>query len=110
MSERKKRRYPADRNRLHDLLDRKEAVLADLQGEVEELRRVVKEADMTAIQATAQMYNVTPEQFEEIMRRMTEDTEQILPALPADVVSGSPASEEADDPEEEEDTIDEEDA
>ena len=110
MSERKKRRYPADRNRLHDLLDRKEAVLADLQGEVEELRRVVKEADMTAIQATAQMYNITPEQFEEIMRRMTEDTEQILPALSADVVSGSPASEEADDPEEEEDTIDEEDA
>ena len=110
MSERKKRRYPADRNRLHDLLDRKEAVLADLQGEVEELRRVVKEADMTAIQATAQMYNVTPEQFEEIMRRMTEGTEQILPALPADVVSGNPASEEADDPEEEEDTIDEEDA
>ena len=41
---------------------------------------------------------------------MTEDTEQILPALPADVVSGNPASEEADDPEEEEDTIDEEDA
>ena len=110
MSERKKRRYPADRNRLHDLLDRKEAVLADLQGEVEELRRVVKEADMTAIQATAQMYNVTPEQFEEIMRRMTEDAEQILPALPADVVSGNPASEEADDPEEEEETIDEEDA
>ena len=62
MTEKKKKRYPADRQKLHALLDRREQELLELQEEVEDLRGLVKQADRTAIHATAELYNVTPEQ------------------------------------------------
>lgn len=102
MSEKKRKRYPLDRLKLHDLLDKKENALAALQEEVEDLRRAVREADLTAIHTTAQMYNITPEQFAEIMKRMAEEKEEVLPALPPGVTSGAKASPEADFPEKEE--------
>ncbi|MGN0762838.1 MAG: hypothetical protein ACI4MK_05600, partial [Aristaeellaceae bacterium] len=73
MTEKKKKRYPADRQKLHALLDRREQELIELQAEVEDLRGLVKQADRTAIHATAELYNVTPEQLAEIMRSMFGD-------------------------------------
>ena len=83
MTEKKKKRYPADRQKLHALLDRREQELLELQAEVEELRRIVKQADLTAIHTTAELYNVTPEQFAEIMKSMFGD--RLVPELPKDV-------------------------
>lgn len=83
MTEKKKKRYPADRQRLHALLDRREQELIELQAEVEDLRGLVKQADRTAIHATAELYNVTPEQLAEIMKSMFGD--RLVPELPRDV-------------------------
>ena len=83
MTEKKKKRYPADRQKLHALLGRREQELLDLQEEVEDLRGLVKQADRTAIHATAELYNVTPEQFAEIMKSMFGD--RLVPELPRDV-------------------------
>ena len=54
MSEPKKR-YPADRIKLHALLDKKENELCRLTEEVNQLRARVKEADRTAINATCEL-------------------------------------------------------
>ena len=86
MTEKKKKRYPADRQKLHALLDRKEQELLELQEEVEDLRGLVKQADRTAIHATAELYNVTPEQLAEI-KSMFGD--RLVPELPKDVTSAS---------------------
>lgn len=83
MTEKKKKRYPADRQKLHALLDRREQELIELQAEVEDLRGLVKQADRTAIHATAELYNVTPEQLAEIMKSMFGD--RLVPELPKDV-------------------------
>lgn len=83
MTEKKKKRYPADRQKLHALLDRREQELLELQEEVEDLRGLVKQADRTAIHATAELYNVTPEQLAEIMKSMFGD--RMVPELPKDV-------------------------
>ena len=83
MTEKKKKRYPADRQKLHALLDRREQELIELQEEVEDLRGLVKQADRTAIHATAELYNVTPEQLAEIMKSMFGD--RLVPELPKDV-------------------------
>lgn len=87
MTEKKKKRYPADRQKLHALLDRREQELLDLQEEVEDLRGLVKQADRTAIHATAELYNVTPEQLAEIMKSMFGD--RLVPELPRDVKAAS---------------------
>ena len=83
MTEKKKKRYPADRQKLHALLDRREQELIELQAEVEDLRGLVKQADRTAIHATAELYNVTPEQLAEIMKSMFGD--RLVPELPKEV-------------------------
>ena len=83
MTEKKKKRYPADRQKLHALLDRREQDLIELQAEEEDLRGIVKQADRTAIHATAELYNVTPEQLAEIMKSMFGD--RMVPELPKDV-------------------------
>ena len=83
MTEKKKKRYPADRQKLHALLGRREQELIELQAEVEDLRGLVKQADRTAIHATAELYNVTPEQLAEIMKSMFGD--RLVPELPRDV-------------------------
>ena len=83
MTEKKKKRYPADRQKLHALLDRREQELIELQAEVEDLRGLVKQADRTAIHATAELYNVTPEQLAKIMKSMFGD--RLVPELPRDV-------------------------
>ena len=87
MSETKRKRYPADRHRLHDLLEKKEESLLLLEAEVKELRSLVKQADFTAINATAEMYNVTPEQFAQIMQSLCNRQEQAFPELPPAAVA-----------------------
>ena len=94
MTEKKKKRYPADRQKLHALLDRREQELIELQAEVEDLRGLVKQADRTAIHATAELYNVTPEQLAEIMKSMFGD--RLVPELPRDV-QAAPAEADAPD-------------
>lgn len=73
MNETKQRRYPADRLKLHTLLEKKRKQLEELQKQVEELQKLVQTADATAINATAALYNVTPEQLSEIMRKLYGD-------------------------------------
>ena len=92
MTEKKKKRYPADRQKLHALLDRREQELLELQEEVEDLRGLVKQADRTAIHATAELYNVTPEQLAEIMKSMFGD--RLVTELPK-VVQAAPAETDA---------------
>ena len=57
---------------------------------MEDLRGLVKQADRTAIHATAELYNVTPEQLAEIMKSMFGD--RLVPELPKDV-QAAPAEE-----------------
>ena len=106
MTEKKKKRYPADRQKLHALLDRREQELRELQAEVEELRRIVKQADLTAIHTTAELYNVTPEQFAEIMKSMFGD--RLVPELPKDV-QAAPAEADAPVPLPDEEMMDDDD-
>lgn len=87
MTEKKKKRYPADRQKLHVLLGKREQELIELQAEVEDLRGLVKQADRTAIHATTELYNVTPEQLAEIMKSMFGD--RLVPELPKDVRAAS---------------------
>ncbi len=113
MSEIKKKRYPSDRLRLHALLEKKEQELLELQGEVQELRERVRHADFSAINATAALYHITPEQFEEIMRAMRGEHGQIVPPLPMTVPeeTADPVPDETPEiPDEEEDSIDDENA
>ena len=62
MNENKKKRYPADRAKLHALLEKKEQELNALKAEVEEIRALTKQADFAAINATAEIC-VMPDHF-----------------------------------------------
>ena len=106
MTEKKKKRYPADRQKLHALLGRREQELLELQAEVEDLRGLVKQADRTAIHATAELYNVTPEQLAEIMKSMFGD--RLVPELPRDV-EAAPAEADAPVPLPDEEMMDDDD-
>lgn len=81
MSEPKKR-YPADRIKLHALLERKENELCRLTEEVNQLRARVKEADRTAINATCELYALTPEMLSTFLRTKF-DTQDNAPEIPA---------------------------
>ena len=60
-----KKRYPADREKLHALLEKKEQALVDLTNEVQELRERTLAADRTAIITNCEMYSLTPEMLAE---------------------------------------------
>ena len=49
MTEKKRKRYPADRQKLHALLEKREQELIELQEEVEELRRLVQQLSLIHI-------------------------------------------------------------
>jgi len=74
MGEKKKRRFPADRMKLHALLDKREAQLRDLTAEVEELRALTIQADHLAITNATDALNVTPEQFFAFLAAMNKGT------------------------------------
>lgn len=107
MTEKKRKRYPADRQKLHALLKKREQELIELQEEVEELRRLVQQADRTAIHATAELYHVTPEQLAEIMRSMFGDG---MPSGLARNEDAVPFAEEELTPQKEEASADDDDA
>ena len=67
MNENKKRRYPIDRLKLRALLMKKEQESLELQEEVERLRQMVKQADIDALVAVAEMYKLTPEELNRMM-------------------------------------------
>ena len=79
MTEKKQKRYPTDRLKLHALLKKKEKELVDLREEVEEIRKLVQQADASA------QYNVTPEQLAEIMKKLYGDKTKPVPELPQSV-------------------------
>ena len=107
MTEKKRKRYPADRQKLHALLKKREQELIELQEEVEELRRLVQQADRTAIHATAELYHVTPEQLAEIMQSMFGDG---LPSGLSRTENAVPSAEEELTPQKEEASADNDDA
>ena len=85
MTEKKQKRYPTDRLKLHALLKKKEKELVGLREEVEEIRKLVQQADASAINATAVQYNGTPEQLAEIMKKLSGDKTKPVPELPQSV-------------------------
>ena len=80
MEGKKKRRFPADRMRLHALLDKREAQLRALTAEVEELRALTIQADHLAITNVTDALNVTPEQFFAFLAAMKGGA--IMPDIP----------------------------
>ena len=107
MNENKKKRYPADRLKLRALLEKRILELKDLQAEVEHLRQMVKQADLDAISAIAEMYQMTPEELAEIMKRLYGDRTEPLPDPPETSVA-IPAQPEDTELPEEEDSLDDE--
>ena len=105
MSNMKRRRFPADRTKLHELLEKREQDLIDLQEEVKELRTAVTDADHTAIHITADAYNVTPEQLRDMLEAIRTGKQvpaELLKTLtvvqlePKPVKKGGAADDEAD--------------
>lgn len=70
MTENTQWRFPSDRVKLHAMLQKKNAVLAALTAEVEELRRRTTEADHLAITNIADEFSVTPDQFMRFVQAM----------------------------------------
>ena len=68
MNETKKRHYPADRNKLHALCERLEAEIAERQERLEEVRKLADAADNAVIVNAAKTYNVTPEEFVQMVQ------------------------------------------
>ena len=89
-NENKKRRYPSDRLKLHALLAKKEQESAALQAEVRHLQALVKQADVDAIVATADMYHVTPEELSAFMQKFFGDRAEPVPEAP-EAVTAEPA-------------------
>ena len=108
MNENKKKRYPADRLKLRALLEKKILELKELQAEVEHLRQMVKQADLDAINAIAEMYQMTPEELAEIMKRLYGDRTEPLPDPPETSVAIPAVPEDTEFPEEEDHLDDEE--
>ena len=104
MTEKKQRRYPSDRLKLHALLEKKEKELVWLREEVEEIRKLVQQADASAINATAAQYSVTPEQLAEIMKKFYGDRTRPVPELPKGLTESDGL------PDEKEDSIDDDNA
>ena len=67
MEEVRKRRYPTNRAKLYELRDRLEQEIAESQAALNDVRRLIREADNAAIINTARANNVTPEDFVELI-------------------------------------------
>ena len=68
MSESRKRHYPNDRNKLHALCERLEAEIAERQERLVEVRKLADAADNAVIVNAANTYNVTPEEFVQMVQ------------------------------------------
>ena len=67
MSETKKRRYPRDAARLHELRVRLENEIAERQEMLTEVRKLETSAENSEIVNMVRSYNVTPEEFGRIV-------------------------------------------
>lgn len=105
MNEKKARRYPADRVKLHALLDKKRQELKLLQEEVEDLEARCLEADRTEIHATVEMYNISVDELKAWLQEKCAD--HAIPELPAGVTVAQPADYSLN-PDEEEEPLDNE--
>jgi len=89
MSEPKKRRYPRDAARLHELRIRLENEIAERQEMLTEVRKLETSAENTQIVNMVRSYNVTPEEFARIVGLLRDQ----LPApanMPQEAASDSP--------------------
>ena len=68
MSESRKRHYPNDRNKLHALCERLEIEIAERQERLAEVRKLADAADNAVIVNAAKTYNVTPEEFVQMVQ------------------------------------------
>lgn len=102
MNEKKPRRNTNNRLKLHETLDKKEKELIKLQEEVEELRKLVHQADEMAITSTAAAYGITPEKLDEILHQLYGDKSRQEPDFEQSV------TEAIEEPDEKEDFIDDE--
>ena len=87
MAENKKRRYPSGRLKLHAMKDRLETEITERQEMLEEVTRLTRQADNTAIVNTATNYNVTPETFNMIVQALNSgalNTEMLTAAIAAE--------------------------
>jgi len=83
VNENRKRHYPADRNKLHELCNRLEAEIAERQERLAEVRKLAIAADNAAIVNTVKTFNVTPEEFAQLVQEMRLRNPNIdLPAKP----------------------------
>lgn len=103
----KKRRFPSDRGKLHELLDKKRNDLLNLQDEVKDLEAAVIEADHTAIHETAEAYSITPERLSELLQAI--HSNQSLPEwvkkLPSVNMQNEPKKEVANDLDDEDEAL-----
>ena len=90
MNENKRKRYPIDRLKLRTLLEKKEQEALELQEEVEHLRQMVKQADIDALVAVAEMYDLTPEELAQMMASIRSDRSQPEADIP-DSITAVPA-------------------
>ena len=107
MNENKRKRYPIDRLKLRTLLEKKEQEALELQEEVEHLRQMVKQADIDALVAVAEMYDLTPEELAQMMASIRSDRSQPEADIP-DSITAVPAEPEQIMFSEEEDPLDDE--
>ena len=107
MNENKRKRYPIDRLKLRALLEKKEQESLELQEEVERLRQMVKQADIDALVAVAEMYDLTPEELTQMMISIRGDRSQPEADIP-DSITAIPAEPEQIMFPEEEDPLDDE--
>ncbi len=108
MNEKKSKRYPTDRVKLHALLEKKEQELIELQADVEALRVKAKEADRTEIHAMVEMYNISVEQLKAFLLEKFGSMPGSEP--PAGVTVAEHTPEYALKPDDEEDSLDDKDA
>ena len=87
--------------------EKKEQEALELQEEVEHLRQMVKQADIDALVAVAEMYDLTPEELAQMMASIRSDRSQPEADIP-DSITAVPAEPEQIMFPEEEDPLDDE--
>lgn len=70
MEETRKRRYPTNRTKLYELRDKLEQEITERQTALNDVRKLIREADNAAIINTARINNVTPEEFAELVKTL----------------------------------------
>ncbi len=74
MNDKRKSRYPTDREKLRALAKRLENEISSLQEKLAEVKRLIIQADNAVIINAAKTYNVTPEEFVRMVQALRSNT------------------------------------